>query len=440
MSASWFPVPQLRLVVAAAVLSILVATAPGSSTVGLLVVNLVLLLVALVDWRLAPSPADADIERRVPGVVSLGQVASITWSVTNPGPRTLRLVLADELAPSLRAQRRRVGIEVPSKGRAAATVEVRPTRRGRFELRQIAVRVVGPIGLAARQSTQVRPATLRVYPPFASRDEAELRINKARILEVGLRSAQGRGGGTEFDAMREYGPDDEFRRIDWSSTARVGKPIVRTYRAERNQTVLLLLDNGRVMAGRVADVPRVEHAMDAVMMLTAVSTRLGDRCGLVAFDREVRAVVAPSHSRAQLGRVTEAMYELEPQLVESDYSGAFVEARSRFRRRAMLVVFTELAEQAVADTLLPALPLVVRDHLVVLASVQDPAVVALARSLPDDPAGAYGKAAAIAALEERRRLTARLRGMGVTVVDAPPGRLAPELADAYLRVKATGRL
>jgi uncharacterized protein (DUF58 family) len=333
-----------------------------------------------------------------------------------------------------------VPLEVPARSKATATVDLRPTRRGRFELRDLVVRVAGPIGFAARQDRQLRPATLRVYPPFASRDEAELRINKGRILEVGLRSAQGRGGGTEFDAMREYGPDDEFRRIDWSSTARAGKPIVRTYRAERNQTVLLLLDNGRVMAGRVADVPRVEHAMDAVMMLTAVTTRLGDRCGLIAFDREVRSVVAPSHARAQLGRVTEAMYELEPQLVESDYAGAFVEARARFRRRALLVVFTELAEQAVADTLLPALPLIVRDHVVVLASVQDPAIVALARSTPDDPAGAYAKAAAIASLEERRRLTARLRGMGVTIVDAPPGRLAPDLADAYLRVKATGRL
>jgi uncharacterized protein (DUF58 family) len=302
------------------------------------------------------------------------------------------------------------------------------------------LRVEGPLGLGARQRRLDRPDLLRVHPAFPSREDAELRINKARILEVGLRSAQGRGGGTEFDAMRDYGPDDEFRRIDWSATARAGKPIVRTYRAERNQTVLLLLDNGRVMAGRVAGVPRIEHAMDAVMMLTAVTTRLGDRCGLIAFDRDVEAVVAPSHSRSQLGRVTEAMYQLEPQLEESDYEGAFVEALARFRRRAMVVVFTELAEQAVVDTLLPALPLIVRDHVVVLAGVQDPAVLDLDRSTPDDTAGAYAKAAAVAALEERRRLVGRLRGMGVTVVDAPPGRLAPELADAYLKVKATGRL
>ncbi|MBW3555685.1 MAG: DUF58 domain-containing protein [Actinobacteria bacterium] len=432
--------PTGRLAAVAAGSSVAVGLFPGDSTLGLLVVNGLVLVVALVDWALTVRPAAVAVERELPAVVTLGQSARIMWWVGNPGGRRLRVSLADELAPSLRAGRRRLTLIVPGRGRAGAGTDIRPARRGRFELREMVVRVEGPVGLMARQERRMLPATMRVYPQFASRDEAELRINRARILQIGLRSAQGRGGGTEFDSMREYGPDDEFRRIDWAATARAGKPIVRTYRAERNQTVLLLLDNGRVMAGRVADVPRLEHAMDAVMMLAAVATRLGDRAGLVAFDREVRAVVPPSHSAAQLTRVTEAMYSLQPELVESDYEGAFVETLARFRRRAMLVILTELAEQALADTLVPALPLIVRDHLVVLGSVQDPAVVASANSSPDSPAGSYAKAAAVAALEERRRLVGRLRGMGATVVDAPPGRLAPGLADAYLKVKATGRL
>jgi uncharacterized protein (DUF58 family) len=317
---------------------------------------------------------------------------------------------------------------------------IRPTRRGRFTPTTVTLRVEGPLGLAARQGDRRVPGTLRVYPPFHSRDEAELRINKARILEVGLRSAQGRGGGTEFDALREYGVDDEFRRIDWAATARTRKPIVRTYRAERNQTVLLLLDAGRTMAGVVEQVPRLDHAMDAVMMLTAVATRLGDRAGLVAFDSEVRALVGAAHARDQLGRVTEAMFALEPELVESDYRTAFATTLARFRRRTMLVLFTELAEQALTETLLPALPLIARDHIVVVASVVDPAVRRWATSSPVEAAAAYRKAAAVAALADRRRAVARLRGLGAVVVDAPPGRLAPDLADTYLRVKATGRL
>jgi uncharacterized protein (DUF58 family) len=296
------------------------------------------------------------------------------------------------------------------------------------------------LGLASRQRRRQLPGVLRVYPPFKSRQEAELRIDRARILEVGLRSARGQGGGTEFDSLREYGVDDESRRIDWAATARTTRVIVRTYRAERNQTVLLLLDTGRTMAGQVDAVPRLDHAMDAVMMLTAVATRLGDRAGLVAFDQSVRAIVGPGHARGQLGRVTEAMYTLEPRLVESNYRTAFAQTLARFRRRALLVLLTELAEAPVAETLLPALPLVARDHLVLVAGIRDPAVDDWAGAVPANAGEAYRKAAAVEALDGRRRTVARLRGLGATVVDAPPGRLAPQLADAYLHLKATGRL
>ena len=165
--------------------------------------------------------------------------------------------------------------------------------------------------------------------------------------------------------------------------------------------------------------------MDAVMMLTAVASRLGDRCGLVAFDRQVRSVVnEPGHR--QLSQVTEAMYELEPELAESDYQGAFTETLARFRRRAMFVILTDLVEQAVGETLLPALPLILRSHVVVVAGVRDPDVVSFARDHPPRrrrlPEG--GRSVRTTA-ERRDRTVARLRGLGANVVDAPPGELAP---------------
>ena len=403
-------------------------------------VNVLLAVLVAIDFTAAPRPASIGIERELPEVVALDTVATCAWHITNPTGRSLQVAVADELPPSLRARTRQLRVTVPAGQTLVARTRIRPARRGRFEISELVVRVDGPLGLAARQRSRHRIDTLRVYPPFRSRDEAELRINRARVLEMGLRTAQGRGGGTEFDQLREYTPDDELKRMDWAATARAGKAIVRTYRAERNQTVINLLDNGRVMAARVDDVPKVEHAMDAVMMLTAVSTRLGDRAGLIAFDSEVRSVVAPAHGRGQLGTVTEAMYALEPQLGESDYLAAFTEALVRFRRRAMLVLYTDLVEQAVAEALLPALPLIVRTHVVVVASVQDPDVVRWAREPAADEEQAYRKVAATIALDERRRVRAQLRGLGVTVIDAPPGKLAPQLADAYLKVKATGRL
>ena len=448
------PVLTARLALVAACATGVVVLAPDP-VLALVLVNALLLLVAAVDWLLAPSPARLTVQRELPGVVSLDSEAAVTWSVRNPGRRPVNVRLADELVASLRPVDRRARLRVPGRGRATARTRINPSRRGLFAPQSVTVRVAGPLGLAARQRRLPLPGTMRVYPPFRSRREAELRLTKSRLLQVGLRAAQGRGGGTEFDSLREYNVDDEFRRIDWSATARAGKPIVRTYRAERNQTVIVMLDTGRTMAGRVAlavksvqqsvpgdpeSIPRLDHAMDAVMMMTAVATRLGDRTGLVCFGDRVRAVVPPGAGRGQLNAVTEAMYRLDPQLAESDYRGAFVETLGRYRRRALLVVLTELADQAVDETLLPALPLVVRTHLVVVAAVRDPEVEFWGRAIPTDGSSAFRKAAAVQALDRRRRTVARLRGLGVVVVDAVPGKLAPQLADAYLKVKATGRL
>jgi uncharacterized protein (DUF58 family) len=432
--------PTRRLALVAAVAAVVVLVAPGGGLRLVLVVTGALLAVALLDAWLAPSPSALPVRRELPPAVTLGAEAEIAWAVRNPTGRAVRVALADELAPSLRADTRRATARVPGRGVLLAATRIRPARRGRFTPTELVVRVDGPLGLGARQSALLVPGTLRVYPSFRSKDEAELRIRKARILEVGLRSAQGLGAGTDFDHLREYSTDDEFRRVDWGATARVGRPIVRTYRAERNQTVLVLLDNGRVMAGRVDGVPRVEHAVDAVMMLTAVATGLGDRCGVVAFDREVRAAVTPARGRSQLGRVIEALYDLEPVLAESDYAGAFTETLARFRRRTLLVVLTDLVAPAVDEWLVPALPLIVREHVVVVAGVRDPDVARWAAGGADDPSSAYRQAAALSALETRRRTIARLRGLGVTVVDARPGELATALADVYISVKATGRL
>jgi len=428
------------LALVGAVVSALVIALPLGAPAGLLLADAILLVVALVDGALAPSPARVGLTREFPAILPLGTQGRLAWTVVNPLGRRLRVGVSDQLAPSLHAGTRRVHLTIPAHGRLTAETTIRPARRGRFEPTEVVVRVAGPLGLLARQRSRSLPGLLRVYPPFASRKEAELRIDRARVLEIGLRSARGRGGGTEFDQLREYSIDDESRRIDWAATARAGKTIVRTYRAERNQTVIVLLDNGRTMAGQVAGVPRVEHAMDAVLMLTAVATRLGDRAGLIAFDRRVRAVVPPGHRGDQLSRVSEAMYQLEPELAESDYRGAFTQTLTRFHRRALLIILTELANQALGDTLVPALPLILRSHLVVVASVRDPDLLRWAESSPLDATAAYRKAAALAALEDRRLLAGQLRGLGVTVVDAPPGALAPALADAYLKVKATGRL
>lgn len=434
----------VALALAAALLAYPGDDVPVLASVAAIAAALVALV--LLDGFFGTSPAQVVLTRRHPPVVVVDHEAPITWEIRSESPRALRIEAADQLAPSLRAGSRRFRVNVPAGDVVRVSTTMRPMRRGRFDLDHLTLRIHGRLGLASRQRDVPLRSTLRVHPVFRSKADAEVQIRRARVLELGMRSARGFGGGTEFEQLREYGPDDQFRHIDWTATARAGRTIVRTYRAERNQSVLVMLDNGRTMAARVDSVPRVEHAMDATMMLTAVATGLGDKCGLVAFDREVRAVVPPARRVDQVGRVTEAMYALEPQLFESDHAGAFAEVVARFRRRAMIVLLTDLVDGAVEDSLLPALPILVRTHLVVVAGVRDPEVEAWAVGPvdgvdePDPEAAAYRRAAAIASLEQRRRTIARLTGRGVTVIDAAPGSLSRELAEAYLTVKNTGRL
>ena len=436
--------PTRRLAAVAALLAIGLFPYPGALVGGywgtLALLNGALLVVSGIDARLGARARDLEIERQHPPVVVLGHATVVSWQVHNRGRRRANMALADDLAPSLRASSRRIRLSLKPLATATASTTIEPARRGRFRIEQVTVRIDGPLRLGSLQRRLSVPTVLRVHPPFRSRDEAELRIRRARVLDIGLRSALGLGGGTEFEQLREYTTDDEFRRVDWAASARVGKTIVRTYRPERNQTVMVLLDSGRVMAGQVDGVARLEHAMDAVMMLGAVATGLGDRVGLVTFDSTVGRIVAPSRHRDQVSRMTEAMFDIEPTLSESDYLGAFAATLARFRRRALLVVLSDLQPQMIEDSLIPALPLVLRHHMVVVGAVTDPAVAKWATEEVTDGPGAYRKAAAVSSLADRRRIAARLRGRGVTVVDAAPGDLSTQLADHYLKVKATGRL
>jgi uncharacterized protein (DUF58 family) len=410
-----------------------------------LAVNALLLTAAALDLALAPAPGPIRVEREHPRAVTLGHPAVISWLIETPkgfrpfgSSATVRV--ADELAPSLRAPTRRIELLLAKGGTTRASLEARPGRRGRFEPTELVVRTSGPLGLMLKQRRRSQRTTLNVLPPFRSAREAELSLRRARILEIGLRSARGRGGGTEFDSLRELTPDDETRRIDWAATARTQRPIVRTYRAERNQTVLCLLDSGRTMAGRVDGVARMEYAMDGAMLLAELATGLGDRMGLVAFDQEINTTIEPSSKRSQRAQISERLFDLEPALAESDYQNVVTNVLGRYRRRSFLVLLTELGPEAVEQYLLPTLPLLVRTHLVVVAAIRDPDLVHWTTNTPADEDGAFLRSSAIASLTARDTLAAKLRGMGAVVIDAEPAEFATALGDAYLDAKAVGRL
>jgi uncharacterized protein (DUF58 family) len=400
---------------------------------------LVLLTLAIVaDVLLAGPVSSLRLTRSGASGCRLGTTAEVHLSVVNGGRRRMRGVLRDAWVPSAGAGPRLQRIDIPSGERRVLTTTLQPTRRGDRYPARITVRSTGPLGLAARQGSHLVPWRLRVQPPFTSRKFLPERLARLRQLD-GLVAARVRGQGTEFDTLRDYVDGDDVRSIDWRATARRSEVVVRTWRPERDRRLLLVLDTSRTSAGRVGDVPRLDAALDAALLLTALATRAGDRVDLLAMDRELRAAVQDVGRNELLPRMVDAMSGLEPALVESDGRRLVSEILRRARRRSLVVLFTTLDRPALEEGLLPSLGSLTSRHTVVLAAVGDPRVEQMLSSRSEIGA-VYDAAAAERSREERRRTTALLRSRGVEVVDAAPDVFAPAVADAYLSLKAAGRL
>ncbi|MYQ49797.1 MULTISPECIES: DUF58 domain-containing protein [unclassified Streptomyces] len=414
------------------------------SWTGMLAVNVPLSLAILCDYALAAPVRTLRFTRTGDTSVRLGDTANVRLTVTNPSGRRLRAQLRDAWPPSSWSSEAEQAaahhrFTVPAGERGRLTTLLRPSRRGDRQAQHVTVRSFGPLGLAARQGRHDVPWTVRVLPPFTSRKHLPSRLARLRELD-GRTSVLTRGEGTEFDSLRAYVPGDDTRSIDWRATARQSSVAVRTWRPERDRHILVVLDTGRTSAGRVGDVPRLDAAMDAALLLTALAARAGDRVNLLAYDRRVRARVRGGAAGGDvLSAVVTAMAPLEPELVETDARGLSTAALAHAPRRSLLVLLTSLDAAPVEEGLLPVLPQLTRRHTVLVASVADPHVEALTRGRGSIEA-VYGAAAGTRTAGQRRRTADQLRRHGVTVVDATPDALAPALADAYLALKAAGRL
>lgn len=427
--------PIVLVVIAAAA-----ALSGGAAWAVALVLDAAVAALVAYDVRSAPAPKALGVAREIPPVLMVGRSDRVVLRVHNPTRRRLAVTLRDATLPSLGRAPKRHDLVLPPGAWARADAKLAPTRRGFAAVGPITVRAGGPLGLAGRQATLPLRDRVKVYPALPGRAEVELRIERARLLQSGERSSALRGGGTEYDSLREYHPDDEFRRINWRATARAAKPISNVYREERNQQVLLLLDAGRPMAATLGGVSLFEHALDAAMAVAELGARVGDHVGAIAFSSRVLATVGPRGGRGQPRRILDVLFPIVPALEAPNYRLAFSALLTRSRRRSLLVLLTELADEAALDALYAAVPALLGRHLVLVGAPRDPEVEALATVLPSTSEEAYLKAAAAGALAARERAAGRLRRMGVRVVDRPPRELAGAVADHYLRIKAFGRL
>ncbi|MCN9244759.1 DUF58 domain-containing protein [Streptomyces sp. RY43-2] len=410
---------------------------------GILAVNGPLALACACDFALAAPVRRLGLTRSGDTSVRLSESAEVTLTVTNPSGRPLRARLRDAWPPSswqpgTEVTASRHTLTVPPGERRRVTTRLCPTRRGDRHADRVTIRSYGPLGLFSRQGTHTVPWTVRLLPPFTSRKHLPSKLARLRELD-GRTSVLSRGEGTEFDSLREYVPGDDTRNIDWRATARRSSVAVHTWRPERDRHILLVLDTGRTSAGRVGDAPRLDAAMDAALLLAALASRAGDRVDLLAYDRRVRALVQNRATREVLPSLVDAMATLEPELLESDARGLTAAALRTAPRRSLIVLFTTLDAAPLEEGLLPVLPRLTQRHTVLLASVADPHIARMATARGSTEA-VYEAAAAATAQTERARTAEQLRRRGVTVVDATPEDLPSALADAYLSLKAAGRL
>ncbi len=421
--------------VALAALGVLLTPLPG----GYLATWAVLLALAVtVDVLAAARIADLRLSRDAAPAVRLGESGETVLRVANAGRRRLRAELRDAWVPSAGITPRRQQVDIPAGERRRIPSRLVPTRRGVRRASAVTVRSVGPLGLAGRQRTVAVPGELRVLPAFTSRKFLPEKLSRLRQIDGAVLVRQ-RGQGTEFDSLREYVAGDDVRAIDWRATARSRDVVVRTWRPERDRHVVIALDTGRTSAARLGDAPRLDAAIDASLLLGVVASRAGDRVALVAADVRIRARTGLTAGRDVLPTLVTALTPLEPALVETDATLFASEILQRLSKRSLVVLFSSLDTVASDSGLIPAVRSLVGRHQVVVASVGDPTVWQLARAR-GDAAEVYEAAAAERALQDRRTVSEHLTRLGAVVVDAPADVFASHVTDAYLDLKAAGRL
>jgi uncharacterized protein (DUF58 family) len=410
------PTPRAAALVAAAALTALVLPPwlPALATV------CIVAAAALDAWGARPRPA---LRTELPNVLARGVPAR--FSVT--AERAVRIRQPN--VPALEFE--------PQEAVAALTGSVTPKLRGRHAVPAPATAAEGSLGLGRWFHRGAGPAEVVVYPDLPNARRIALSVREGRFGDPGGFARGPLGLGTEFESIRDYVPDDDFRQVNWRATARVGRPMTNQYRVEQDRDVVCVVDSGRLMAGPVGpDRTRLDVALDATVAVALVADEVGDRCGAVAFDAVIRRRLRPR--RAGGSRVVEGLFDLDASEADSDYELAFRAVGGG--KRSLVLVFTDLVDMAAARSLLAGTPFLARRHFLVVASAADPDLEALASAHPAGAAEAARRRVAREVLATRAVVADRLRGAGATVVDVAPEHLPAACVGAYLRAKARARL
>jgi uncharacterized protein (DUF58 family) len=400
-----------------------------------------LLAAAFLDARLSRWPKGVEIERDILGRFNVGASTEVRITVLNRTPRTITLKIKDEYPPEMRLVGRREGrMRVEGQTSAALVYELTPPRRGRFEFGQTAVRYLARWRLVWVQTRAGHPQTVKVYPNTRRAREAELKVLGARPSVVAMRKMVRRGEGREFESLRDYVPGDELRHVSWTATARRGKLITRQYQIERDQTIIIALDAGRLMTARIERETKFDAAIHAALALMSAAARSGDNAGLVVFARRIKTYLPPGRGREHMEAALEALHPIEPELIEPSYTRAFEYICSRTKRRALVVVLTDLVDEEGSRELLSSLKLLRPRHLPLVVTIGDRDLRAAVQQTPATVRELFVQSVAEEIMRQREAALRHVEAQGGLALDVTAAALAPTLLETYLRVKERGLL
>jgi uncharacterized protein (DUF58 family) len=412
----------------------LAAVSPGLGLIAALY-NAGLLIVAVRDLALLPDASGYEVKRVVPEPFSLGESEEVTVAIDNPAAAGLMAAIADHAPAELAPQPREVRGRFDGAGSLRLSYRTASPRRGAYRFGPTDLQVWRDGGWWRRQVRFQRPAAVAVFPNLVAIKRMQLTLRRGLRAMSGLRRAKPPGASTAFAGLRDYVRGDDFRRVSWSATARRDRPVVVEVEAERGQQVLIALDCGRLMTAPAGNLDKLDHAVNAALMLAWVAQASGDRVGLMTFDDHVTGFIKPERGSAQVRRLTEALYAVKAQYVEPDFGHAMTHVALRVGRRSMIVVLTDVQDPEASKELVAHCLRLAGKHLVLVVAMSDPAVLA-ARDAPITTSSrAYEWAAAEEFVASRRESFELLRRGGVLGLDVVAGGLSPALVERYLELK-----
>ncbi|HEY7926297.1 MAG TPA: DUF58 domain-containing protein [Candidatus Dormibacteraeota bacterium] len=415
-------------------LLVALGAAAGALLVAGIALFVIVVVLVVVDSLSAPGADRVEVDRQCDRLFSVGAANAVTLLVR--APPDAWLVLRDDAPPTMLASAQLHNL----RGAGSASYTLTPRARGDGEFGHVHVRSRGPWGLGTRDFSAASPQTVRVDADISAVRVYEALARRGQLQELGVRTQRRRGEGTEFERVREAVPDDPLRFINWRATARTGRLMATELSPERDQPVIACIDHGRLMGVGAGPLTKLDHAINAALLLLHVALRTGDRAGLVAFADGVTATVEPRRGSAQLRRLLDAIGPLRPGEIESDHTAALTEVRTRQRRRALIAIFTDVVDRDQAAALIQQCALLRRRHLALVITVRDPAVEDIARQRPSDAAAVYTRAIAAGIAADRADALRLLRAGGVDVIDADARTLSPRLVNRYLELKRRAAL